>query len=171
MAYSSLHSLTSLSANVQTSSAMNNVRGVTIAVIGEHYATPVKTNTNKARNQEIVNQALNLAGTHYQYGGNTPETGFDCSGFVRYVYNQAAQITLPRTASAISKTGRSVEKNALQAGDLVFFNTTNYPNSHVGIYIGEGQIIHAPRTGRSVSIESIESGYWAGRYSGAKRVD
>jgi cell wall-associated NlpC family hydrolase len=169
IAYSSLFTLTCQSAGMQMSTAISNLRGTTIEVIGEHYAKPLDSNKNKARNEKIVNQALNLAGTQYKFGGNNPETGFDCSGFVRYVYKQAANITLARTASAMSKQGESIQKNALQAGDLVFFNTTNYPNSHVGIYLGDNQIIHAPRTGRSVSIESIQSGYWAERYNGAKR--
>lgn len=168
MVFSSLFALNSQSAD--TPIAMQNLRGIDIHVIGEQYASPID-HQNEARNEKIVNQALNLAGTHYKYGGNNPITGFDCSGFVRYVYQKAANVTLPRTASGMSKHGKSIQKNALQAGDLVFFNTTNYANSHVGIYIGNDQMIHAPRTGRSVSLVSIENPYWAKRYNSAKRIE
>ncbi len=145
-----------------------NVRGIKIELIG---AKKKQVRYHAARSQQVVNQALNLAGTRYHFGGNTPNTGFDCSGFVQYVYQQAAAVALPRTAAQMSSQGTYIEKIALKRGDLVFFKTTKKPNSHVGIYIGGNKIIHAPRTGRSVSIEDINSPYWAKRYNGARRIN
>lgn len=124
-----------------------------------------------ARAREVLVNALSLTGVKYTYGGNTPETGFDCSGFVRYVFQHASSLTLPRTALAMSQLGTTVPKDALKPGDLVFFHTLKAAFSHVGIYLGNNRFIHAPRTGSVVRIESLNSSYWAERYSGAKRID
>ena len=123
------------------------------------------------RASEVLMNALSLSGIRYQYGGNTPETGFDCSGFVRYVFKQAASLTLPRTAVAMSQLGKTVAKNELQPGDLVFFNTLKSAFSHVGIYVGNNRFIHSPRSGGVVRIESLETDYWAKRFNGAQRID
>jgi len=120
--------------------------------------------------QDILANAMRLKGIKYKYGGSTPETGFDCSGFVNYVYKKTANIQLPRTARGISRVGKSVSKNALAAGDLVFFNTAKRSFSHVGIYVGNGQFIHSPRTGSVVRVESMQTSYWRKRYNGAKRL-
>lgn len=120
--------------------------------------------------QEVLISAISLKGIKYKYGGNSPATGFDCSGFVNYVYNQAANLKLPRTSRAISKVGSRVTKSELQAGDLVFFNTQRSAYSHVGIYVGNSNFIHAPRTGSVVRIESMKKRYWATRFNGAKRL-
>lgn len=120
--------------------------------------------------QEVLMSAISLKGVKYKYGGNSPETGFDCSGFVNYVYSQAASLKLPRTTRAISKVGHHIKKSELQAGDLVFFNTLRSAYSHVGIYIGNNDFIHAPRTGSFVRIESMKTRYWATRFNGAKRL-
>jgi cell wall-associated NlpC family hydrolase len=125
--------------------------------------------SNKA--QEVLIQALSLTGIEYKYGGNSPDTGFDCSGFVRYVFSQATQLTLPPTARAISQVGMSVKKDELQPGDLVFFNTLKSAFSHVGIYIGNNQFVHAPRTGTVVRVEDMNNSYWLTRFNGAKRLD
>jgi cell wall-associated NlpC family hydrolase len=121
--------------------------------------------------QEVLLSAMSLKGTKYKFGGSSPETGFDCSGFVNYVYNQVANLKLPRTAHGISRVGEHVSKHELVPGDLVFFNTTRRAFSHVGIYVGKGNFIHAPRTGSTVRVESMHTSYWKKRFNGAKRLD
>lgn len=120
--------------------------------------------------QAATDDALSLIGVRYKRGGTSPETGFDCSGFVGHVFREGMGLILPRTSREISKEGQSVKKNELQPGDLVFFNTMRRTFSHVGIYLGEGQFIHAPRSGGKVRIEDMRDSYWAKRYEGARRV-
>jgi len=121
--------------------------------------------------QDVLLSALSLSGTPYKFGGNSPETGFDCSGFVRYVFSQAANLTLPHGARAISQLGKSIPVDQLQPGDLVFFNTLKKAFSHVGIYLGEGRFIHAPSSGGGVHIVNMNDAYWAKRFNGARRLD
>lgn len=123
------------------------------------------------RAREILVNALSLTGVRYKYGGHSPETGFDCSGFVRYVFKQATSLSLPHNALAISRLGQSVSKNELKPGDLVFFNTLKKTFSHVGIYVGDNRFIHSPSSGGKVKIESMQSSYWATRYNGAQRLE
>lgn len=130
-----------------------------------------KVDTWQTRAQEVLVNALSLTGIKYKYGGKTPETGFDCSGFVRYVFSQATNLTLPPTARAIAQIGKTVKKDELQPGDLVFFNTLKSAFSHVGIYMGDNKFIHAPSAGKSVRVESMKDGYWANRFNGAQRLD
>ena len=125
----------------------------------------------QAKAQEVIINALSLTGIKYKFGGNSPETGFDCSGFVRYVFRNAANLTLPPTARAISQIGKTVKKDELKPGDLVFFNTLKSAFSHVGIYIGNNKFIHAPRSGASVRVENMQQDYWASRFNGAQRLD
>jgi len=120
--------------------------------------------------QEVLLNALSLTGVKYKYGGISPETGFDCSGFVRYVFQQAASVTLPHGARALSQLGQAVTVDQLQPGDLVFFNTLKSAFSHVGIYVGEGRFIHAPTTGGGVHIVDMNDSYWAKRFNGARRL-
>ncbi len=120
--------------------------------------------------QEVLLNALSLTGVKYKYGGNSPETGFDCSGFVKYVFQQAANLTLPHGARAISQLGQAVTVDQLQPGDLVFFNTLKSAFSHVGIYVGEGRFIHAPTTGGGVHIVDMNDSYWSKRFNGARRL-
>jgi cell wall-associated NlpC family hydrolase len=121
--------------------------------------------------EEIMIRALSLTGVDYKYGGRSPETGFDCSGFVQYVFKHAAQISLPPSARTISEMGNTVKREELQPGDLVFFNTLKSAFSHVGIYVGNNQFIHAPRAGAKVRVESMDERYWSTRYNGAKRLE
>jgi cell wall-associated NlpC family hydrolase len=121
--------------------------------------------------QEVLLNALSLTGIRYTYGGKNPDTGFDCSGFVRYVFQQAASLTLPHSARAISQLGQSVSVDELQPGDLVFFNTLKSAFSHVGIYIGGHRFIHAPSTGGGISVVDMDDSYWVKRFNGAKRLD
>lgn len=120
--------------------------------------------------QAATDDALSLIGIRYKRGGTTPEAGFDCSGFVQHVFREGMGLMLPRTSREISKEGEVVKKSELQPGDLVFFNTMRKTFSHVGIYLGEGQFIHSPRTGGKVRIEDMRESYWAKRYEGARRI-
>jgi cell wall-associated NlpC family hydrolase len=115
--------------------------------------------------------ALQALGVQYRYGGRSPDTGFDCSGLVAHVFERAWGIVLPARAEALSKVGAAVKRQELQPGDLVFYNTRNRPYSHVGIYIGEGRFLHAPRPGAFVRVESAETSYWRARFNGARRLD
>lgn len=129
---------------------------------------PAKWST---RASEVLMNALALSGIRYQYGGNSPDTGFDCSGFVRYVFKQATSLSLPRSSLGMSQLGQSIRKNDLQPGDLVFFNTLKSAFSHVGIYVGNNRFIHSPRSGGVVRVENLDADYWAKRYDGAQRID
>ena len=130
-----------------------------------------KSSNWQTRAQEVLVNALSLTGIQYKYGGKSPETGFDCSGFVRYVFSQATNLSLPPTARAISQIGKTIKKDELQPGDLVFFNTLKSAFSHVGIYMGDNKFIHAPSAGKAVRVESMKTGYWASRFNGAQRLD
>ena len=120
---------------------------------------------------EILMNAFSLTGVRYKYGGSSPETGFDCSGFVRYVFQQAANLTLPHGARALSQLGQNIPLNQLRPGDLVFFDTLKSAFSHVGIYVGEGRFIHAPSSGGGIHVVNMEDEYWAKRYNGARRIE
>ncbi len=116
-------------------------------------------------------KALSLIGTPYKYGSSKPEKGLDCSGFVRHVYKESANVSLPRTAADMSKEGEQVAETELQPGDLVFFDTRNKPFSHVGIYAGNGEFVHASsRSSKQVTISRMQDSYWSSRFSGARRV-
>jgi cell wall-associated NlpC family hydrolase len=117
-----------------------------------------------------LDRALDFIGIRYKRGGSSPETGFDCSGFVRYVYNETLGLVLPHNAKAISQSGETVDKNELKPGDLVFFNTMRRTFSHVGIYLGDNLFVHAPRSGARVRIEDMSDRYWSRRYNGARRI-
>ena len=123
------------------------------------------------RAREVLMSALSLTGINYKYGGTSPETGFDCSGFVRYVYQQATNLSLPHGAKAISQLGKSVAKSDLQPGDLVFFNTLKSTFSHVGIYVGNNRFIHSPSSGGGVRVDDMQTSYWSKRFNGAQRID
>jgi cell wall-associated NlpC family hydrolase len=120
---------------------------------------------------EAVARALDLVGIRYRRGGTLPETGFDCSGFVGYVFREGIGLILPRTSREISQSGKVVKKSELQPGDLVFFNTMRRTFSHVGIYLGDNYFVHAPASGGEVRVESMNAAYWGKRFSGARRID
>jgi cell wall-associated NlpC family hydrolase len=121
--------------------------------------------------QEIIVHAISQTGVKYKYGGITPDSGFDCSGFVRYVFQQAANLTLPHGALAISQVGTRVSKDELQPGDLVFFNTLRSVTSHVGIYVGNNRFIHSPSVGGTISVTDMNDAYWAKRFTGARHIE
>jgi cell wall-associated NlpC family hydrolase len=114
--------------------------------------------------------AVGLVGVPYRFGGNTPAGGFDCSGLIVYVYNNAAGLKLPRTVQEMSRAGQSIQNDAPAPGDLVFFNTTGERYSHAGIYVGQGRFVHAPSKGGTVRLDQMTSPYWAARYTEARRI-
>ncbi|MDR2506481.1 MAG: C40 family peptidase [Candidatus Accumulibacter sp.] len=122
------------------------------------------------KTEELVRESLEHIGVDYSYGGTSPDEGFDCSGFVQWVFRAAVGENLPRTAKAQSQAGRSVRKNELQPGDLIFFNTLRRAFSHVGVYLGDGHFIHSPRRGAYVRVDDMRKKYWAQRFNGARRV-
>ena len=122
------------------------------------------------RRAEALLQTLLTLGLDYRWGGNSPETGFDCSGLVAHVFREAYGIQLPHNARAQSEFGVRVSLSELRAGDLVFYNTLNRPFSHVGIYLGDGRFVHAPKTGAQVRVEPINGSYWMRRFDGARRI-
>jgi cell wall-associated NlpC family hydrolase len=119
---------------------------------------------------DVVVTAMSMLGVRYKFGGNTTDTGLDCSGLVRLAFAQTFGMTLPRSASEMSRVGDKVDKRELQPGDLVFFNTLRRAFSHVGIYVGDGKFVHAPSTGGEVRVESMNIPYWQNRFNGARRV-
>jgi cell wall-associated NlpC family hydrolase len=119
---------------------------------------------------EALLQTLLALGLDYRYGGGSPESGFDCSGLVAHVFREAYGIELPHNARAQSRFGVRVSLSELRAGDLVFYNTLNRPFSHVGIYLGDGRFVHAPKTGAQVRVEAINGSYWTRRFDGARRI-
>lgn len=121
--------------------------------------------------EDIPAYSQSLIGTPYKYGGTSPDSGFDCSGFVGDVFRHTADINLPRRTNEISRIGNAIKVEELRSGDLVFFNTLKKKFSHVGIYLGDGQFIHAPSTGGKVRIENMRTAYWKKNYDGARRIN
>lgn len=120
---------------------------------------------------EVVVKALGLVGVPYRFGGNSPATGLDCSGLVRYVYANTLGVDLPRRSAEISKVGTPIELADLKPGDLLFYNTLRSAYSHVAIYIGEGRFVHAPSRGKKVQVEDMSIAYWTKRFNGARRLE
>lgn len=130
----------------------------------QYHASPA--NNSKT----LANTALDFLGTKYKFGGETPNTGFDCSGLVIYAAEKSLGLKLPRNAAQIAHKGVSVKRSELRKGDLVFFNTRGHRYSHVGIYLGNQKFVHAPRTGAVVRVEDMSIAYWKKRYNGARRL-
>lgn len=125
----------------------------------------------KTTASQLVLNAMGLMGVPYKRGGTSATTGFDCSGFVRTMYEQTLGLVLPRRAADQAKAAQTIPKTELQPGDLVFFNTLHRAFSHVGIYIGDGKFIHSPSAGSSVRVDDMSESYWSKRFNGARRVD
>ena len=122
---------------------------------------------------DMVITAMNFLGVRYRRGGNSADSGFDCSGFTRQVFETSLGLVLPRRADEQAKAPGlvAVKRDELQAGDLVFFNTLKRTFSHVGIYVGDGKFIHAPKPGGEVRVEDMRFVYWAKRFTGARRAE
>ena len=131
---------------------------------------PQVTPADPAAASAVLMRALGLVGTPYRYGGNTPESGFDCSGLVNYVFRDMLALNLPRTSRELAAMqGPKIEPQRLAAGDLVFFGDKGNV-WHVGIYVGEGRFVHAPSSGGTVRLDQLDGPYWRQHYTGAKRV-
>ena len=133
---------------------------------------PQQTVADAERSVELMGDAFDVREflTPYRYGGNTPESGFDCSGLVAYVFRDMLDLKLPRTSGELAKVqGPRIEPRRLAPADLVFFGSAS-DVSHVGIYVGEGRFVHAPSSGGTVRLDRLDGAYWRDHYSGAKRV-
>ncbi len=130
-------------------------------------------NTVRDTASDLVMQAMNFLGVPYRRGGSSEETGFDCSGFTRHVFENSIGLVLPRRADEQATTAGllNINRQELKPGDLVFFNTMKRSFSHVGIYVGDDKFIHSPRSGSAVRIEDMRESYWARRFTGARRAD
>ena len=120
--------------------------------------------------QDVALYALGLIGVTYKFGGSNPDSGLDCSGLVRHVFEEVTGVSLPRTAKEMSTVGAKVTMSNLQPGDLVFFNTRRFAFSHVGIYLGDNRFVHAPSRGAEVTIAQFDKTYWQKHFNGARRV-
>jgi cell wall-associated NlpC family hydrolase len=143
----------------------------TAPVTGDHrgHRTDAAPRDPAAANAVLM-RALGLVGTPYRYGGNTPQSGFDCSGLVHYVFRDMLDLRLPRTSRELAAIqGPRIAPDRLAPADLVFFGQGGEV-SHVGIYVGEGRFVHAPRTGGTVRLDRLDGPYWRDHYTGAKRV-
>lgn len=120
--------------------------------------------------REILMYTLSLLDIEYKFGGSNPEAGLDCSGMVAYIYQNAARVRLPHNAAQIAGLARPVSNSQLRVGDLVFFNTLGKPFSHMGIYIGDGKFVHAPRSNSVIRVDRLDNSYFAARYEGARTL-
>jgi cell wall-associated NlpC family hydrolase len=130
---------------------------------------PQDNNAEQMNNLAIY--AISLYDTPYHSGGTSRTGGFDCSGFVRYVYQNSAGMTLPRTSAEMSRIGMELKIDQLKPGDLVFFNTQHSPFSHVGIFVGDHRFVHSPSSGRAIMMSNMNEHYWRARYNGARRIN
>lgn len=138
------------------------------ALVDDETALPGRL---KSTANDILFQAIGLVGTPYRYGGNSPETGFDCSGLINYVFLHSAGMKLPRTTRELIDIDAPVVANdRLYPGDLVYFNTLGGRVSHIGIYVGERRFVHAPSSGGTVRMDNLDTDYWRKHYVEAKRV-
>ncbi|MFM6985610.1 MAG: C40 family peptidase [Hydrogenophaga sp.] len=140
-----------------------------IGRLGEHLQHAREEVSDRA--SQLVVNAMGFLGVPYKFGGDDSEAGgLDCSGFVRAVYEQSFGQVLPRRASEQAASTQTIDRKELKPGDLVFFNTMKRAFSHVGIYVGDGQFIHAPRAGSNIRVEDMRKAYWQQRFNGARRV-
>ncbi|TAL81246.1 MAG: NlpC/P60 family protein [Candidimonas sp.] len=126
--------------------------------------------TRSPPTKALASTALRFLGIRYRYGGIAPKSGFDCSGLVAYAAEKSLGLKLPHRAAEMAHEGKSVPRDSLKKGDLVFFNTRGRRYSHVGIYLGDHKFVHAPRKGQVVRVESMDEAYWKKRYNGARRL-
>ncbi|WP_166361345.1 C40 family peptidase [Pseudomonas akapageensis] len=137
------------------------------------YTAGKSTNAQVSAKQssDVLSRAVNVLGTPYRWGGSSPSKGFDCSGLVKYAFNDIDEVDLPRTSNAMaSGHGQKVDQKDLKPGDLIFFNIKSRRVNHVAIYLGNDRFIHAPRRGKSVTIDTLNKPYWQNHYVVAKRV-
>lgn len=131
--------------------------------------SPAVASKNRSDADSLISSAMGFIGVAYRFGGTTP-SGFDCSGFMQYVFRKTFAVNIPRTAAAQANFGSQVSRSNLQVGDMVFFRTSGRRISHVGMYVGNDRFIHAPRTGKRIEITSLSNKYWSSKYATARRV-
>ena len=144
----------------------------TASLVLEPARTPVElpVTASYAPREMLVEMAMKLRDIRYRRGGRAPSTGFDCSGFVRYVFAHAIGMKLPTSSASQFLAGLKVKRADMKPGDLVFFKTGSKRHiSHVGIYISNGRFIHSPASGKTVQVSSLDESYWARHFAGAKR--
>lgn len=131
--------------------------------------SPDKNKKNSA--DDFLMNAMGLLGVNYKFGGNTPEGGLDCSGFIQYVFKNSNNTDVPRTSKMMSQQGTAVARADLKPGDLIFFSTgRGRAVTHVGVYLGNDRFMHAPRTGKTVEIAKLTNSYWNKAYLWARRI-
>lgn len=145
-------------------------KGLLLQLDDVRHSVADKAHVVADRTADLIGNAMGFIGVPYRRGGTSASTGFDCSGFVRAVYEKTVGMVLPRKAAQQAASTQVIDKKELQPGDLVFFNTMRRAFSHVGIYLGDNHFMHAPRTGAEVRVESMDSSYWVQRYNGARRI-
>lgn len=167
--------LENISAAAQAAAGQPTSTGDRALFLASDLAAPAKAGTDASAAkpgsgvQTVLKRALALLGTPYRWGG-TGTNGFDCSGLVGYVFKTALGVELPRVSRDMANTGQRVDRASLTAGDIVFFGVHGRRVDHVGIYVGNGQFLHAPRTGKDVMVSSLDQGYWSGKFMEARRV-
>lgn len=145
-------------------------KGLLLQLDDVRHSVADKAHVVADRTADLIGNAMGFIGVPYRRGGTSASTGFDCSGFVRAVYEKTVGMVLPRKAAQQAASTQVIDKKELQPGDLVFFNTMRRTFSHVGIYLGDNHFLHAPRKGAEVRVESMDSSYWMSRYNGARRI-
>ena len=145
-------------------------KGLLLQLDDVRHSVADKAHVVADRTADLIGNAMGFIGVPYRRGGTSASTGFDCSGFVRAVYEKTVGMVLPRKAAQQAASTQVIDKKELQPGDLVFFNTMRRAFSHVGIYVGDGKFIHSPRTGSEVRVEDMRQSYWQRRFDGARRV-
>jgi cell wall-associated NlpC family hydrolase len=154
-------------ASAPSSKSSKQTKHTTLASNNHGKLVPPMANKESSN---VLSRAVNVLGTPYRWGGSSPSKGFDCSGLVKYAFNDAT-FDLPRTSNAMaSGHGEKVERKDLKPGDLIFFNIKSRRVNHVAIYLGNDRFIHAPRRGKAVSIDTLNKPYWKQHYVVAKRV-
>lgn len=146
-------------------------RALMLATDFNRMVSPKAEAGGEGKMKTLLQSAMALIGTPYRWGGTSPDSGFDCSGLVGYVFRNALGIELPRVSREMAKRGRLIDdRDALAEGDLVFFGKRGRVD-HVGIYVGGGQFVHAPRTGKDVMVSRMDTGYWSNKFMSARRVE
>ena len=145
-------------------------KGLLVQLDDVRHSVADKAHVVADRTADLIGNAMGFIGVPYRRGGTSASTGFDCSGFVRAVYEKTVGMVLPRKAAQQAASTQVIDKKELQPGDLVFFNTMRRTFSHVGIYVGDGKFIHSPRSGSEVRVEDMRQSYWQRRFDGARRV-
>lgn len=165
------HDDTALPSTVQGSAYFSSAESLFRAYAVAGTPSAAQQVKEEGRMRRMLNRALALLGTPYRWGGSTPESGFDCSGLVGYVFRTTLGVELPRISRDMANVGELIrDPKALVEGDLVFFSRRGKNVDHVGIYIGNGQFVHSPRTGKNVEISTLATGYWSQKFLKARRV-